>query len=141
MKIGRDCSSPLHSGTLRSSPFRSTHRLSLVFPGCSAGIMTPLAHRAAPSPAAALCPLLTPCFASCSSLLIMERCGDQNIPIPEIGRYMPVFFSTKTNSLKNNIISLREKNDNIMLSLPNLVLSEARISPPLSRSGVKFFFL
>ena len=30
MNIGRDCSSPLHSGSLRSPPFRSAHRLSLV---------------------------------------------------------------------------------------------------------------
>lgn len=43
----------------------------LLFLGCPVGIMTPLACRNTPAPAAALCPLLKPCSASCSSVLIV----------------------------------------------------------------------
>jgi len=54
---------PLRSAPLTDSP--------LLFPGCSVGMMTPLACRELHA-SGCFCPLLTPCSASCSSLLIVH---------------------------------------------------------------------
>jgi hypothetical protein len=52
MKNDRDCSSPLHSSSLRSPQFRSAHRLSLVFRIWFVRRITPLACRDTSAPAA-----------------------------------------------------------------------------------------
>ena len=72
MKIGRDCSSSLHSGSLAlaSIPLRS-QTLPCLFSRCIVEMMTPPGLSRCSDASGCSHPLLTPCSASCSSLLIV----------------------------------------------------------------------